>query len=196
MGRRKLNAIEALEFGAFRDLQDEIDKERRAYERRKRNEARGKRLLRRIYVVDHFDLWKATAHMRPNAFGNYDRFERVKELHNKKARLQWILYAMYYKFVFNTPYNGMDRDKKLPTKFSKFAKQYDRLYEDHLENVRQARWDEKRARVRARKQKRGSKSDARKNEQLSQLSKLRDYVDRSRGEVPNLDPELKFISWN
>lgn len=175
MGRVK-NLFDELEDQFFLDLMDEIERDKREKRRRELNAQRGYRLAHRIKVVDAFDLWKATGHMRPNFFENDDRYDMVKILYRKKQRLSWILHAMYWRLVYNRPYK--ECTYKLGTgKFTRFSKLYDKIEAQHIENVKQTRWDEKRTKVRDRRnKKRETKADARRNESLRQLSKLRDSV--------------------
>ena len=190
MGRVK-NLFDELEDQFFLDLMDEIERDKREQRRRERNKQRGYRLAHRIKIVDSFDIWKATAHMRPNFFDNDDRYEVVKVLYQKRQRLSWILHAMYWRFVYDRPYR--ECTYKLGSgKFSRFSRLYEKIEANHHENVKQARWDEKRAKVRARRKgKRESKSDARKTEALRQLSKLRDSVFPSE---PILDRDTKYLN--
>lgn len=141
----------------FRTLERQIEQEKREARRAERNRLRRERnaskaasLLVRIRRVQAMDLYKMTEHVPTNFFGERGpQFEEVKRLYNKKARILWFLQGLYKYWMFD--YEGQGWSSKRGFRYSKHRKHYDKMFEGHLEKMRQRRWDEKRAKVRARR---------------------------------------------
>lgn len=142
----------------YEDYLAERVKDQKRKERQARNRAKAGRLLKRLQFVRDFDVWKATEHIEPDFFGdNTRRFNRVKQLHAKKNRIWWVLNALYHYWAFDYVAPGTNPKRGLT--YSKYCKVYMGHKENHKENVLQAKWDAKRAKVRERRAKQ-AKRDA------------------------------------
>jgi hypothetical protein len=135
----------------FADLRKLHDEERKKRERIAKRLNRASRLLSRIKAVESFDIWERTSHIDRDFFGNNDtRNERVKQLFAKKARIHWVLVAMYNCIAFDYVPPGRKRSRYL--RWSKCNLEYRANLEQHRENVLQRKWDAKRAKVRKRRE--------------------------------------------
>jgi hypothetical protein len=146
----------------FADLRRLREEEQRKREHAERKRARAARILNRLQLVQRFDVWEATAHIERNFFGDNElRHERVKMLYAKKRRIEWVLTALYNYWAFDYVTPGLHPRKGL--RWTRCCEMYRVLMESHNENVLQAKWDAKRAKVRQRRAKtedRKAKNDA------------------------------------
>ncbi len=121
-------------------------------ERRITNGPRAGRVLARLRRVEAIDLFKMTQHIKPDFFqSKRKQFDAVIELGEKKGRIVWYLNALYNYLAFDDdrhflPYLGTNS-------YSHHRAYYYELLEDLAEKVKQAKWDKKKARVRARRDK-------------------------------------------
>lgn len=143
----------------FRILERQIKREEREAKRaernrirRERNASKAARILTRIHKVQAIDLYKMTQHIPTNFFGERGpQFEAVKKLYNKKARILWFLQGLYKYWMFD--YEGQGWSARRGFQYSRHRKHYTTMLELHTEKMKQRRWDEKRAKVRARRMK-------------------------------------------
>jgi len=141
--------------GFFSDLESlarveaiENDRLAKYWAKRDANLPKAQRLYKRLQVVREFDLWKATAHIEPDFFGsNKIRFNYVKSLYEKKARIEWTLKALYNYWAYDEIIAGFNPRRGF--KYSTHRRVYLHNLAQHKENMRQKKWDAKRARVRA-----------------------------------------------
>lgn len=120
--------------------------------RRAINVDKAYRILRRLRRVEAIDLYKMTQHIEPDFFGEkHIQFDAVKKLHDKKHRLVWFLKGLYIYLAFDQESPGWS--SKRGFSYSRHRAHYERLYEGHMNKLRQEKWDLKRAKVRARRNK-------------------------------------------
>jgi hypothetical protein len=151
----------------FWDLEEAKAREREQREKEEHYWARRRVNLHRalhfqvwLKRVEKIDLFKMTAHIEPNFFGEKQaQFDAVKKLHEKKARLIWVLSALHHYLAFDHHLFKQTQNKKLT--YSAYRRVYLKQLEKHRENIKQAKWDAKRARVRDKRLgiKRGKKRD-------------------------------------
>jgi hypothetical protein len=137
----------------FNDLEAAIAEEIRISEKRARLAARIPQALHVLHClrrIEDIDLYRMTLHMPPDFFGNQtQRFDKVKELYEKKARIVWHLKGLYMYLAFDEKsHNGWKL--RNGTQYSKQRKVWFKLLRKHKENVeenrKQAKWDKKRQR--------------------------------------------------
>lgn len=159
---------------------EEADRVERYRARRRRNGPAALRVLSRLRKVESIDLFKMTQEeWIPDFFGEkHLQFERVKELHLKKARLVWFLTGLYQYLAFDFEGHGWTIRRGI--KYSRHRKVWYRLLETHRENVRQQKWDRKRAKVQRRRKGKIEKVDS----SVKTLYELRRGLDNN---VPILD---------
>lgn len=129
----------------------EAERQRRYQHKRQVNAAKALRIHKRFQRVMAFDPWKATAHIPTDVFGdNYVRLAEVKRLMNKQLRISWILWAIYHYWMFDVLSPG---SKKYGKRYSLHRKLWYRHIDALQEKILQDRWNRKRERVRARRNK-------------------------------------------
>lgn len=142
------------------EMADSIERERlrveRYLRRRAINAPKAYRILMRIRKVEAINLFKMTQDIEPDFFGRKtEQFDRVKELHEKKARILWFLRGLYHYWAFDEERFGWAVKRGFT--YSRHRKHYYKLLEVLAEKVRQAKWDLKRAKTRSRREKKAAK---------------------------------------
>lgn len=149
------------EEGFFRDLDfiiAERKRDRDHYERywarRRASQRRAVHLQSYINRVEKFDPWKTILGIDPEFYFTDELYEkemklRIKRLINKQLRLLWTLRALHHYLIGDKAHPGSKRSLK----YTVHRRMWYRNLKTHKEKVRQARWDEKRARVRSRRAK-------------------------------------------
>jgi len=124
----KARGGEPADFFDSLDMLDNWDRfQRREKVRRKANKARAVRLHNRLNIVRDYDVWTDTAQIEDT----WDRYEQVKRAYRKKARLLWVLTALYQYWMFDYSKVPVRNDMT----FSNTRKRYNR----YLKQARDAR---------------------------------------------------------
>lgn len=168
-----------------------VEKEERYWARRRINVRRALHIQKWLNRVKNIDLFQMTAHIEPNFFGDKKaQFDEVKRLYEKKTRIVWVLSGLHHYLAFDEHLVKQTQHKKLT--YSAFRKVYYKQLEKHRENIRQAKWDAKRARVRARRE--GSNHNKGKNKlsPAEVVRKLRGNIDG----VPKPIPIIEDTDWD
>ena len=130
-----LDEIYAGFFGDLDEMQAEIDRaEARAAHKRKmflKNSRKGRHILRRLQFVRDFDIWRTKVGQIDEDEGFW-KYEDIKILGNKRARLEWILLSLYRYWMFD------DNPHFIDVKRFTFTKQR-RLYDLFLRRAKKRR---------------------------------------------------------
>lgn len=157
--------LDAYSDGFFEELDGLILEEKQELARMKKYREKSDRMLRkaqhikpRLDKVLDFDIWK---NARINVGRDFwstsdDVATEVKRLYAKRDRLIWVLCGWYNHLIGGNPATGTWYDPpgmNKPYKFVRLCKRYDAFIDNMQERIKQEKWDAKRARVRARREK-------------------------------------------
>ena len=137
-----------------RKEQEEREKLERYRARQQTNTPKAIHIMRRIKRLEAIDLHRMTHHIPPDWFGErHLQFAEVQRLYIKKSRMLWYLKGLYHYLMFGLELPSW-KAKRGVFAYSKHRAYYAKLLPQHAEKLKQARWDAKRARVKAAREKR------------------------------------------